>query len=48
MEAEAQAAREDGIDLLEEERLLALSRSAIYHQNLCHYHSKKDQAPRIP
>ena len=41
MEVEAKAAREDGVDLLEEARLLALSRSAIYQQNLCHYHSKK-------
>ncbi|XP_020191717.1 uncharacterized protein [Aegilops tauschii subsp. strangulata] len=31
-EAEAKEAREDGIDLLEEARLLALSRSAIYQQ----------------
>ena len=29
-EAEAKEAREDGVDLLEEGRLLALSRSAIY------------------
>jgi hypothetical protein len=29
-EAEAKEAREDGVDLLEEARLLALSRSAIY------------------
>ena len=29
-EAEAKAAREDGVDLVEEARLLALSRSAIY------------------
>ena len=29
-EAEAKEAREDGIDLIEEARLLALSRSAIY------------------
>ena len=38
---EAREAREDGIDLLEEARLLALSRSAIYQQDLRHYHSKK-------
>ena len=31
-EAEAKEAREDGVDLLEEGRLLALSRSAIYQQ----------------
>ncbi|XP_020154713.1 uncharacterized protein [Aegilops tauschii subsp. strangulata] len=40
-EAEAKEAREDGVDLLEEARLLALSRSAIYHQGLRHYLSKK-------
>jgi hypothetical protein len=40
-EAQAREAREDGVDLLEEARLLALSRSAIYQQNLRHYHSKK-------
>ena len=40
-EAEAKEAREDGVDLLEEGRLLALSRSAIYQQGLCRYHSRK-------
>ena len=40
-EAEAREAREDGVDLLEEARLLALSCSAIYQQGLRHYHSKK-------
>lgn len=38
---EAREAHEDGVDLLEEVRLLALSRSAIYQQGLRHYHSKK-------
>ncbi|XP_073363353.1 uncharacterized protein [Aegilops tauschii subsp. strangulata] len=32
VEAKAKEAREDGVDLLEEARLLALSRSAIYQQ----------------
>jgi hypothetical protein len=41
MEAEAKEAREDGIDLLEEARLLALSRFAIYQQSLRRYHSRK-------
>ena len=41
MEAEAKEAREDGVDQLEEARLLALSCSAIYQQGLRHYHSKK-------
>ncbi|SPT19417.1 unnamed protein product [Triticum aestivum] len=40
-EAEAKEAREDGIDLLEEGRLLALSRSAIYQQGLRRYHNRK-------
>jgi hypothetical protein len=35
-EAQAEEAREDGVDLLEEARLLALSRSAIYQQGLRH------------
>ncbi|KAM0908399.1 hypothetical protein ACQ4PT_015494 [Festuca glaucescens] len=42
-EAEAKEAREDGVDLLEEARLLAVSRSAIYQQSLCRYHSRKVQ-----
>ena len=33
-EVDAKEAREDGVDLLEEGRLLALSRSAIYQQSL--------------
>ena len=40
-EAEAKEAREDGVDLLEESRLLALSRFAIYQQGLRRYHSRK-------
>ena len=40
-EAEAKEAREDDVDLLEEGRLLSLSRSAIYQQGLCCYHSRK-------
>ena len=40
-EAEAKEAREDDVDLLEEGRLLALSRSAIYQQGLHRYHSRK-------
>ena len=42
-EAEAKEAREDGADLLEEARLLAMSRSAIYQQSLRRYHSRKVQ-----
>ena len=33
-EEEAEEARKDGVDLLEEGRLLALSRSTIYQQSL--------------
>ena len=40
-EAKAREAREDGVDLLEEARLLALSRSAIYQQGLRHYRNMK-------
>ena len=38
---EAEEARQDGVDLLEEGRLLALSRSNIYQQSLHRYHNKK-------
>ena len=40
-EAEVQEARQNDVDLLEEARELALSRSAIYQQNLRCYHSRK-------
>ena len=40
-EEEAKEAREDGIDLTEEGRLLALSRSAIYQQSLRRYYNRK-------
>ena len=40
-EGEAKEARQDGINLLEEARLLALNRSTIYQEGLRHYHSKK-------
>jgi hypothetical protein len=45
-EAEAKEAREDAVDLLEEERELALSRSAIYQQSLRRYHSRNVD-PRV-
>ena len=41
IEEEAEEARQDGVDLLEEGRLLALSRSSIYQQSLRRYHSGK-------
>ena len=40
-EEEAEEARQDGVDLLEEGRLLALSRSSIYQQSLRRYHNRK-------
>jgi len=45
-EAEAREAREDDVDLLEEARELAASRSAIYQQSLRRYHSHKI-CPRV-
>jgi hypothetical protein len=45
-EAEAKEARENDVDLLEEARELALSRSAVYQQNLRRYHSRKIN-PRV-
>ena len=40
-EADAKEAREERVDLLEEGRLLALSRSTIYQQSLCRYYNRK-------
>ena len=40
-EEEAEDARQDGVDLLEEGRLLALSRSSIYQQSLHRYYNRK-------
>ena len=40
-EEEAEEARQDGVDLLEEGRLLALSRSSIYKQSLRRYYNWK-------
>ena len=40
-EEEAEEARQDGVDLLEEGRLLALSRSSIYQQSLRRYYNRK-------
>ena len=37
-EAEAKQARQDGVDLLEEEREMALTRSTIYQQDLRRFH----------
>ena len=40
-EEEAQKALEDDVDLLDEARDVALSRTAIYQQNLRNYHNKR-------
>ena len=40
-EEEAEEARQDDVDLLEEGRLLALSRSGIYQQSLRQYYNRK-------
>ncbi|SPT18084.1 unnamed protein product [Triticum aestivum] len=40
-EEEAEEARQDGVDLLEEGRLLALSRSTIYQRSLRRYYNRK-------
>ena len=45
-ETEAKEAREDAVDLLEESRELALSRTTIYQQSLRCYHSRK-VCPRV-
>jgi hypothetical protein len=39
-EQDKESAHQDGLDLLEEEHELALSRTAIYQQGLRHYHSR--------
>jgi hypothetical protein len=41
VEAENETSRQDALDLLDEERDLALSRTAIYQQGLRHYHSHR-------
>ena len=43
-EEEVEAARQDGVDLLEEERNLALSHSAFCQQDLCRYHDRHVRA----
>ena len=45
-ESEAKEAREDAVDLLEEARDMALTRSAVYQQNLRRYHARK-MKPRV-
>ena len=39
-EAEAEQAREDAVDLLEEEREMALTRSTIYQQDLWRFYAR--------
>ena len=41
VEADNEKARQDAIDLLDEERDLAAARSAIYQQDLRRYHSRR-------
>ena len=46
-ESEAKEARENDLNLLEEARELALSKSTIYQQNLRCYHSRKVNAHKF-
>ena len=41
VEAEDEKARQDSLDLLDEERDLAVTQSMIYQQDLRHYHSRR-------
>ena len=41
VEADAEEARQDSLDILEEERELTLFRSAKYQQDLRRYHSRR-------
>ena len=40
VEDDNEKARHEALDLLDEERDIALARSAIYQQDLCRYHSR--------
>ena len=39
-EDEAEQARQDAVDLLEEEREMAMIRSTVYQQDLCQFHAR--------
>ena len=41
VEADNEQARQDALDLLDEQRDVAAARSAIYQQDLRHYHSRR-------
>ena len=41
VESDNEKARQDVLDMLDEERDLAAARSAIYQQDLRHYHSRR-------
>ena len=41
VEADNEQARQEALDLLDEERDLAIAHSAIYQQDLHHYHSHR-------
>ena len=43
-EAEAEVARQEGVDLLEEEREMALARSTLYQHELRRYHDQHVRA----
>ena len=45
-ESDAKEAREDAVDLLEEARDMALTRSTVYQQSLHRYHTRK-MKPRV-
>ena len=41
VEADNEQARQEALDLLDEKRDMALARSAVYQQDLWHYHSHR-------
>ena len=41
VEADNEQARQEALDLLDEKRYMALARSAVYQQDLQHYHSRR-------
>ena len=47
VEADNEKVRQEALDLLDEERDLALARSVIYQQDLCRYHSRRVKAPNL-
>ena len=41
VEADNEQARQEALDLLDEKRDMAFARSAVYQQDLRHYHSRR-------